>query len=399
LNPLVCIGFAEALSAPEVAWSLLDAGFEVVGFARRGRRAALRHSTLVIIHDVTPPELDSAISVTEVEQLLAKLARENRDLLFFPLDDTAVWLGSQIKLKSGWRLIGPKNENVKLALDKRVQVKAAQAAGLKVPATTIATSASEVLARGGELPLVLRPADAILFQDGRLRKGRNWICATGKELQKAVADWAEKVPLLVQPFINGVGEGVFGLATDKGVVGWSAHRRLRMMNPHGSGSSACVSQPVPDEVKKAIERLIQQTGWRGLFMVELLCDDSGNHWFVELNGRPWGSMALACNQGLEYPAWAASQVLDSARPIAIPQVSTAPVVCRNVGREMMHLLFVIRGPKSDALQQWPSFWRTLFSLLKVRSGDSLYNWRRGDLRVFFYDVWYTLRSNLRKSNG
>ena len=27
--------------------------------------------------------------------------------------------------------------------------------------------------------------------------------------------------------------------TDAGITGWSGHARVRMMNPHGSGSSAC----------------------------------------------------------------------------------------------------------------------------------------------------------------
>ena len=399
MKPLVIIGFSEALSAPEVAWSLLDAGFEVIAFARRGRRAALRHSAHVVVHDITPPELDCAAARADLEQLLATFGVADRNLLYFPLDDTAVWLCNQVNPASNWRLVGPQGANVDLALNKRIQIEAAQSAGLKVPATTIATTPAQVLARSNELPLVLRPADAILFQQGRLQKGRNWICATEAELHQAVADWAGAIPLLVQPFIDGVGEGVFGFATEDDVLGWSAHQRLRMMNPHGSGSSACISQPVPGEVRHAIEQMIRQTGWRGLFMVELLCDSAGNHWFVEFNGRPWGSMALACNQGLEYPAWAATRVLNPSQPVSVPRADTSPVVCRNVGRELMHLLFVLRGPKSKALSHWPSTWGTLFDLLRVHQRDSLYNWRRDDLQVFFRDVWYTLRSNLRKSSG
>ncbi len=399
LNPLVCIGFSEALSAPEVAWSLIDAGFEVVAFARRGRRSALRHSSRIRVHEITAPEVDCVQCRTDLSQLLETLGQMGRSLLLFPLDDTAVWLCNQLVLNPAVRLVGPCGPNVDLALNKRLQVEAALKAGLKVPATTIATVRQQVLDRRAELPLVLRPADAVLFERGRLRKGRNWICATETELQRAVDDWAEAVPLLVQPFIDGVGEGVFGLATSNGVLGWSAHRRVRMMNPHGSGSSACVSQVVPDSVKQCVEKMIRETGWLGLFMVELLCDAAGNHWFVEFNGRPWGSMALACNQGLEYPAWAASRVLNPTFQINVPISRKRPIICRNVGREMMHLLFVLRGPKSGALHRWPSFWRTLFDLMNIGPRDSLYNWRRDDLRVFFSDVWYTLRSNLRKSSG
>jgi hypothetical protein len=73
------------------------------------------------------------------------------------------------------------------------------------------------------------------------------------------------------------------------------------------------------------------------------------------------------------------------------------VVSRNAGRELLHLLFVLKGAKSKAIRPWPSFWKTVFDLLQVRRGDSLYNWRRDDWRVFFGDCWCTLRDNLGKS--
>jgi hypothetical protein len=41
---VVAIGFSEALSAAEVTGNLVDTGFKVIAFSRRGRRGALRHS-------------------------------------------------------------------------------------------------------------------------------------------------------------------------------------------------------------------------------------------------------------------------------------------------------------------------------------------------------------------
>jgi len=198
-----------------------------------------------------------------------------------------------------------------------------------------------------------------------------------------VADWAECVPLLVQPFVAGVGEGVFGVAAPEGVRAWSAHRRLRMMNPKGSGSSACISQAVPEDVRTKVEALVRATGWCGLFMVELLRDADGKAWFVELNGRPWGSMSLCRRQGLEYPAWHVQLALDPQSPAGRGASFTPGVVCRNAGREFLHLLFVLRGPKSKALNGWPSIGKTLVDVLRVRRSDTWYNWRRDDAKVFF----------------
>jgi biotin carboxylase len=334
--------------------------------------------------EITPPELDSDAALMDMEKSLAAKDRsEGGPNLIFPLDDSALWLCNRLKAKPGWILVGPHGAAAELALDKTIQIQSARAAGFNVLPTTVANTTSEVLTRCKDLPLMLRPASAVLPENGRLRKGRNWICATRTELDRAITEWAGAWPLLVQPFVSGHGEGVFGLATGDGVRAWSAHRRLRMMNPHGSGSSACVSQLVPLEIGAASEAFIQKTGWRGLFMVELLRDHSGKLWFVEFNGRAWGSLALARRQGLEYPAWAARLALNPEAGIGLQRQDEKQVVCRNVGREFMHLLFVLRGPKSKAFQEWPSFWRTARELLRVRRNDFFYNWRRDDFKVFF----------------
>jgi hypothetical protein len=76
--------------------------------------------------------------------------------------------------------------------------------------------------------------------------------------------------------------------------------------------------------------------------------------------------------------------------------NTPGIVSRNAGRELMHLLFVLRGPKSKALSSWPSIWKCLRDVGVFRRGETLYNWRRDDPKVFFADVSYTVKSNLLK---
>lgn len=169
-----------------------------------------------------------------------------------------------------------------------------------------------------------------------------------------------------------------------------------MMNPQGSGSSACVSQSVPADLLCQVKKLLRDSGWQGLFMIELLRDSSGKAWFVEVNGRPWGSMALSRRQGLEYPAWHVHLALDPASQEGISTSAAPGIVCRNVGREIMHLLFVLRGPKSRAQRNWPSFWNTLCEVLHVRRGDAFYNWRREDSKVFLADCFNTVHANVFK---
>ena len=303
---LVVVGFAEALAAPEVVWSLVEAGCAVVAFSRVGKPAALSHSRHAQVHKVPDPETDLEGSLAGLRQLLDRV-RDSGDFsqhVLLPLDDAALLICSRVSADSGWTFAGPPNAAaVELALDKQRQIETAKAAGLEVPDTLIATDWVDLQSLPFPLPVILRPALAIQESGARLRKGKNWICANQGELRAAATQWKGEGPLLIQPYLDGVGEGIFGLATDEGVSFWSGHRRIRMMNPHGSGSSACVSRPVDESIKAPITAFLGSVGWRGMFMLEMLRTPAGRLQFVEFNGRAWGSMALARRQGFEYPAW------------------------------------------------------------------------------------------------
>jgi predicted ATP-grasp superfamily ATP-dependent carboligase len=397
----VLIGFAEALSAPEAAWSLVDAGHHVIAFARRGRPSALRHSRFVKIQEICAPESDLQTSLIELQSLLTSVEKEasSSPLVLLPLDDKAVWLASRVQLNQLWSLAGPRGPQAELALNKCLQVQAAHNAGFHVPASKLARTASDIFDFASEqsYPIILKPSECVPVRNGKLRKCKKWTCADRGELDRAVGAWRESVPLLVQSFVGGIGAGIFALATPDGLRAWSGHRRVRMMNPQGSGSSACISQAVPEDLRAHAEELIRQIGWTGAFMIELLRDHAGRVWFVEFNGRPWGSMALCRRQGLEYPAWQVELALDPNSQAGNGARGTEHLLCRHAGREFMHLLFVLRGPRSKAFIGWPSFWNALREVGTVRPGDTVYNWRRDDPMVFAGDFWQTVRDNVFKT--
>jgi hypothetical protein len=131
-------------------------------------------------------------------------------------------------------------------------------------------------------------------------------------------------------------------------------------------------------------------------MIEMLRDSQGTAWFMELNGRPWGSLALARRQGLEYPAWNVRSALDPHWKLPASPPLQPDLVCRNLGRELMYPLFVLKGPKSTAITQWPTVWKSLLDLLNLSGHQSFYNWRRDDKRVFVADCLNTLLGNLIK---
>ncbi len=390
----VLIGFADALAAPETAWSLLESGSSVVAFARRGSRPPLRHCKAIEIVEIAAPEHDLGQALADLRELL----RADAYRAVMPLDDVAVWLcNAAFESGSSTPVAGPTGEAAELALDKRLQLRAAARAGLRVPPTKCLNSVEELMALS-DLPVQLKPAHPVAERDGRLGRGANHVCASRSELEAVARAWRGVEPLLAQPLLHGVGEGLFGLAGPSGLLALSAHRRIRMMNPAGSGSSACATTAVDPQLADAAARMLAESRWQGMFMLEFLRDREGTPWFMELNGRPWGSMALARRAGLEYPAWAIKQLGDPdfAPPYTLPPEG---IVCRHLGRELVHLLMVFRGPNSAALTQWPSRRRATREVLRFGRGQHWYNWRAGDTRLFLDDAAATVLARVRRGAG
>lgn len=388
----VMISAAGALSAPEVVWSLQDAGFEVFACALRGSRPALRYSKSVELVDIASPRDDAERSV---EELIAALSTRACDI-FLPLDDPSLWLAAQLLERAPEIRIPIDRDGFELTTNKQQQIELAGRSGLQVPETIVARSAPEALATRA-FPAFVKGGLAIVEREGRLVRDACFAVENANELEHVVANWDFPNPMLIQPRLSGRGVGVFGLATERGVAAWSAHQRVRMLNPQGSGSSACESIEMPSALRSPIAKMIEASRWRGMFMLEFLRDSDGTDWFMELNGRAWGSMALARRQGFEYPAWTVEALLDAG--FAPPDVAMRPMCARNLGREVLHWLAVLRGPKSAAVANWPSRWKTTRDLLSFERSDRWYNWNAREPRVFWQDAWDTMRGALNRKRA
>ncbi len=384
MKPTVLIGFADALAAIESAWCLADHGFEVCAFTRSGTRPALERSGLVRVLPITAPEQDAPRSVAE----LSALIRDLRPAAVLPLDDHAVWLTDQYAQQPGADqpvIAGPTGKLAAIALDKREQLLLAATAGFAVPGSADAAAERPP----GDGPWMVKPALAVQLRDGRLRRPAGRIATTPSQVREVAA--AIGGPAIAQPMIQGTGEGVFGLATAAGIAAVSAHQRVRMMNPRGSGSSACRSVPLAADLKDPVREFLSGCEWRGLFMVEMLRDAAGQPWFMELNGRTWGSMALARHRGLGYPGWAVRAALDSefAPPYpGLAEVQAPHVTARHLGREIVHLGMVLARGGAPRIA-------TVRDVLIPHRGERWYNWRPGEPAVFAADTWNTVRGQLR----
>jgi hypothetical protein len=382
----VLLGFAEALAAPEAAFSLTDAGYEVVLFSRRGSRTPLRRIRRFRLVEIAAPEVDVVSAVSELE----RLAETASPAVFMPLDDMSIWLGDRAFADSSIQVAGPVGDRAEFALDKRLQLVAAARAGFNVPETHVVESTQELLEVPLEFPVIVKPAFAARERGGKLVRSSFRVCGNRQDLEAtarglSLCDEA----FLIQRRIEGTGRGVVGLADGGELRVYAGHRRIRMMNPIGSGSSAAASE-LPDEaLVRHTQVMLAQVGWDGLFMVELLEDANGTNWFMELNGRAWGSLALSRRQGLEFAAWAVTQKLDRGFVPRAP-ASLPGVTCRHLGREILHLLFVLRGPGSSAVTNWPTRRDAVRGVCRLSRGDRWYNWRAGERGFFLADTVRTV---------
>lgn len=386
----VLTGFAEAFAAVEAVWSLQSAGMDVVLVARTGRRSAARKLRGVRVVEVTAPEVSASGCLRDIEALVSAGGID----AFLPLDDAALWLAGNAR----WGetvVAGPSPDAASWALDKARQFDSARRAGLAVPDSVVFDRPEHIAPAA--YPCVLKATLPVALVEDALVRPPGAVCSDATELAAARGRLAA-VPTVAQPMVSGVGEGVFGLFDGERIIAASGHRRIRMVNPQGSASSACVSVDVDPHVADGVRRMLQEIGWQGEFMAEFLRDQDGTAWFMELNGRAWGSLALARRRGFEYPAWTVQQAL------GLPMFPAAPVAadhvrCRHVGREITHLAFVARGPRSSALTEWPTLSRSLRDVLTVRRADRFYNWNARQPGILALDTWRTLKEQLDGVRG
>ena len=109
----------------------------------------------------------------------------------------------------------------------------------------------------------------------------------------------------VEEYVSGEGWGCSVLYWHGRRVASFTHRRVR--EKIATGGTSTLRETVMDSmIEPAALRIFDQIGWHGLAMSEWkVCPNTGRFWFVEVNPRMWGSIALPISAGVEFPylAW------------------------------------------------------------------------------------------------
>jgi predicted ATP-grasp superfamily ATP-dependent carboligase len=165
------------------------------------------------------------------------------------------------------------------------------------------------------------PAFVKLGVEAGLPPGERYRVATNpSELVAAVERMRPITPTpIIQELVVGDGIGFEALYDfDRKLVASFAHRRLREYPLTGGPSTFCESVDRPD-VAEYSRRLLEHLDWVGLAMVEFKMDARrGIPILMEINPRPWGSMALPILAGVEFP-WLLFQLArDGTLPVQPP---------------------------------------------------------------------------------
>jgi predicted ATP-grasp superfamily ATP-dependent carboligase/protein-tyrosine-phosphatase len=123
-----------------------------------------------------------------------------------------------------------------------------------------------------------------------------------EELKQAYYTMSAQTQVLIQEKIDGPGVGLFTLYQNGEPIQYFSHERLRELPPSGGVSVYSQSIPLDANLKASAEKLLVPLKWTGLAMLEFKKNiKDGQHYLIEVNARPWGTMQLAVSSGVDFP--------------------------------------------------------------------------------------------------
>ncbi|HEX6885086.1 MAG TPA: ATP-grasp domain-containing protein [Planctomycetota bacterium] len=239
-----------------------------------------------------------------VASLHARLCAQPVDLLV-PVTDACIQPLAHARRRFAGlaELAIAEDEALATVMDKSATLALGRALGVPVPETRSVGGLEEARAAAAELgyPLVLKPTVSRRYSmaEDRLDVGRVRFARDRAELERLLPPLLERHALLLQRYEAGTGVGLEALAHGGRVLHAFQHRRLAEIPPSGGASAWRESMALDPQLLGHATRLIEALRWSGLIMIEFKL--GRQPWLVEINGRVWGSLPLACHAGLDFP--------------------------------------------------------------------------------------------------
>lgn len=338
------------------------AGHWVAVGANRGLFAAAKLSRYCQLDFDYPVSTEDAAAF--IDALLELVATRSIDLVVPITDWTLLPLSEHRgRLPKTCQITLPSDTAVRAASDKYQTVEVARSLGIGVPATSLVRSPAELKSLPPlHFPVVIKDRFSVRWIEGKAVFGSVTYAYTQDELERKVLPRLEAAgDVLIQDFVAGKGVGFSCFAASGAIYTPFAWERIREVDPRGSASSCRQAIALDENFAELSGRLIRAIGFQGIAMVEYKLPLDGPPIIMEINGRPWGSIALPIACGIDYPRYLIDWHLTGALPPE--RIDYRPgIVCRRIVGELTHLNNVRWGKPDRWPGEYPSFWSTALKI-------------------------------------
>lgn len=283
--------------------------------------------------------------------------------------------GDRVRTKA----VLPSDEALDIGLDKHRSIQLASRLGLRVPESVLIESAENVPA-ASRYPVVLKAVRSKLNVGGQVVTLAPIIASDAEQRLSWLNHWLPLTAVLQQEYVAGWGLGI-ELLFERGKEVWNfAHERIHELPLTGGASTYRRSVFPPAQALEDSRKLLRALEWHGVAMVEFKVDARGLVWFMEINPRLWGSLALPIDTGVDFPAGLLRMARGEA-PLPQPKYRVF-YYTRDLQRDVDWVRANLRAERKDShlltRLRWSSFLQYLRPLLGRESWDH-FDWH--DLEV------------------
>lgn len=180
-------------------------------------------------------------------------------------------------------------------MDKDVLSRLAEENGLKIP-KTYKVKVGEI-PKDLKYPVITKAKDSI--QNGW--KNNVYICNSEEELKNAFIN-INQDEILIQQYIKKKNElCIDGICVNKGTdVFLTMESTYNYILPQSYSFTFTLKNCKDNNIKKAVNAMLQKIGFEGIFTVEFLIDENDNLYFIEINFRhsAWGYASTCLGMNL-----------------------------------------------------------------------------------------------------
>ncbi|HVN84800.1 MAG TPA: ATP-grasp domain-containing protein [Candidatus Binatia bacterium] len=322
--------------------------------------------------------------------------------VLFVTDESSMLMVDRFRevLASHFRLTLPSSEQLACWVSKPRLYEFSKAAGVSTPDTQVL--AGDELPRGIEFPLVLKPAQRVIFTgEYTLRSFRREFGCKAMRVSDPISAQtiarrahARGFQMLLQRSVPGDVSDLLTAGVFRGTDGrralFTARKLAQVPSEFGDGS-VVEGLPIP-ELAAPTWQLVERAGLVGIADIEFKRDaDDGQLKLLDLNPRPWLWIELATRCGVNLPSLAYGEAIG--QPVTVAPVQRATRVKWCSARTFIRTLS--QGDAPGRLAAWSSAleaWRHSGDDLTSR-GDGLL-WRRALRPSFWREALRAARERL-----